>query len=167
MTYIFIIFHNNFKLIYVFLHQNLSVLLTLVNLCISFGIFNGKNKLKLSNHGLLLSKSRLSSKDLSAPKLEFVAIHIANNILKNARIALQKLLIKSFYGWSNSMEGFTYWWKVSSKYYEQLVAVRNDKINEKCLAYWRHVPSQENSAVLGTKESRGGSNGPKWLVDPV
>ena len=56
-----------------------------------------------TSQGLLTSKSRLSKKNLTVPRLELVASHMAANLLENTKQALQKYPINECYGWSDSM----------------------------------------------------------------
>ena len=53
--------------------------------------------------GLLASKSRISKKNTSIPRLELVAAHMAANMAKNIHNALHRLPIKSMVNWVDSM----------------------------------------------------------------
>ena len=54
------------------------------------------------SQGLLTSKSRLSKKDTTIPRLELVAAHMAATLLENTKSVLQKYPINRCYGWSDS-----------------------------------------------------------------
>ena len=54
------------------------------------------------SQGLLTSKSGLSKKNLTIPRLELIAAHMATNLLSCGKIALRKYLIPNCYGWSDS-----------------------------------------------------------------
>ena len=54
------------------------------------------------SQGLLASKSRISKKNLTIPRLELVAAQMAAKLLSNARTALKKYSISECYGWSDS-----------------------------------------------------------------
>ena len=44
------------------------------------------DQLKGKSQGLLTSKSRLSKKNFTIPRLELIAAHLATNLLSNAKI---------------------------------------------------------------------------------
>ena len=48
------------------------------------------------------TKSRLEKKNLTIPRLELIATHMAANLLSNAEIALCKYPIPNCYGWSDN-----------------------------------------------------------------
>ena len=78
--------------------------------------------------------------------------------------------VKSLNAWLDSTVAL-HWIRGASEY-KQFVGNRVRKIKEKESVIWRHVPTQENPADLG---SRGGPvnkenvlwwEGPNWLKDP-
>ena len=118
--------------------------------------------------GLVASKSRLAKKNLTIPCLELVSAHMASNLADNVRQALEGFPIKQVFGWLDSTVAL-HWIRGSGKF-KQFVGNRVRKIREKDYIRWRHVPSQDNPADLG---SRGGHvdsanclwwKGPDWLV---
>ena len=54
------------------------------------------------NQGLVASKSRLSKKDITIPRLELIAAHMAANLATNIKAALKDLNIRSVIGWTDS-----------------------------------------------------------------
>ena len=60
------------------------------------------DQLKEKSQGLPKSKSRLLKKSLIIPRLELIAARMATNLLSSAKIALHKIPIFNFYGWSDS-----------------------------------------------------------------
>ena len=54
------------------------------------------------NQGLVASKSRLSKKDITIPRLELIAAHMAANLATNIKAALKDLNIRSVIGWTGS-----------------------------------------------------------------
>ena len=119
--------------------------------------------------GLVAAKARLAKQGLSIPRLELVAGHMAVNLLINVHDALTGFPFHSHNAWLNSTVAL-HWIKGSGEY-KQFVGNRVHKIKEKEFVVWRHVPTQENPADLG---SRGGPvneenswwKGPTWLKDP-
>ena len=55
---------------------------------------------KIVERGLLVSKSRLSRKQLSIPRLELVAAHIAANLLENVLRVLSGFPVSKVVAWS-------------------------------------------------------------------
>ena len=54
------------------------------------------------NQGLVASKSRLSKKDITMPRLELIVAHMAANLATNIKAALKDLSIRSVIGWTDS-----------------------------------------------------------------
>ena len=54
------------------------------------------------NQGLVTNKSRLSRKDITTPRLELIATHMATNLATNIKVALKDLNIRSVTGWTSS-----------------------------------------------------------------
>ena len=119
--------------------------------------------------GLITSKSRISKQNLTIPKLELVAGHMAANLAVNVRDALQPDCDPLIYCWLDSTVAL-YWIRGSGEH-RQFVANRVNKIQQHQGIVWHHVPTDQNPADLG---SRGGSvinaplwmNGPPWLPYP-
>lgn len=118
---------------------------------------------------LVCAKSRLAKRNLTIPRLELVAGHMAVNLVANVRTALDKYPVK-VYCWLDSTVAL--YWILGQGAYRQFVANRVHKIHQHPDVQWHHVPTAENPADLG---SRGGSVvnvelwqcGPKWLADPM
>ena len=53
-------------------------------------------------HGLFVSKSRISKKNLNIPRLELVSASMASNLIENAKAALKRSNIRSVTGWTDS-----------------------------------------------------------------
>ena len=120
--------------------------------------------------GLVAARSRLAKTNLTIPRLELVAGHMAVNLAVNVRDALQGLKIaKDIQCWLDSTVALH--WLNDNGEYRQFVANRVNKMKSQENVLWRHVPTSDNPADLG---SRGGSvttaelwwNGPPWLADP-
>ena len=123
-----------------------------------------------TSQGLIVSKSRLSKKELTIPRLELVFGHMVANLLHNIRETVQHLPIRQEYGWLDSSVALH--WITGNGEYKQFLNNRVKKIQKKNYIKWRHVPSAQNPADVG---SRGGStsqlkklwwNGPDWLPQP-
>ena len=120
------------------------------------------------SQGLVTAKARLAKQGLTIPRLELVSAHMAANLITNVGRALQGFPVKQCYGWLDSSVAL-HWIKGGGEY-KQFVANRVMKIQGHSEIYWRHVPTKENPADLG---SRGGQvddsklwwQGPEWLSD--
>ena len=53
-----------------------------------------------ANQGLVANKSRLSKKDITIPRLDSRAAHMAANLASNIKAALKDLNIRSVIGWA-------------------------------------------------------------------
>ena len=120
--------------------------------------------------GLIAAKSRLAKKSLTIPRLELVSGHMAVNLSTNVRVALEGFsMTEDIQCWLDSTVALH--WLNDDGEYRQFEANRVKKIRSHPNTQWRHVPTSENPADLG---SRGGSvneaelwwNGPPWLSDP-
>ena len=120
--------------------------------------------------GLVAARSRLAKPNLTIPRLELVAGHMAVNLAVNVRDALHGLKIaKDIQCWLDSTVALH--WLNDNGEYVTIVANRVNKMKSQENVLWRHVPTSDKPADLG---SRGGSvttaelwwNGPPWLVDP-
>ena len=115
---------------------------------------------------LLAAKSRLAKQGLTIPRLELVSAHMTANLLSNVETALEGFRITVMQGWLDSAVALH--WINGGGEYKQFVANRIQKIKTNSRIQWRHVPTDQNPADLG---SRGGPvenkkrwwNGPEWL----
>lgn len=121
-----------------------------------------------TNQGLVAARSRLPKRELTIPRLELVAAHMAVNLATNAKEALTGFPVTSTHCWSDSSAVLH--WITGNGDYKQFVSNRIKKINEHQGVVWRHVPSADNPADLA---SRGGQvnnaelwwHGPEWLTN--
>ena len=123
--------------------------------------------------GLLTSKSRISKKNTSIPRLELVAAHMAANMAKNIHNALHRLPIKSMVIWVDSMV-VLYWLTNPAKQWKAFVANRVKKIIETTSNLpitWKYCPSSKYLADLGSRganlsqlEQGNWFTGPEWLI---
>ena len=97
----------------------------------------------VTDQGLVVSKSRISKKDLTIPRLELVSAHIASNLTENVKAALKRRNIRSVTGWTDSTQ----------RIYKQFVANRVSKILEKEYIKWYYIPTKENPADIGSMGS--------------
>ena len=98
-----------------------------------------------TTQGLVTSKSRLSKKSLTIPRLELVAGHMAVNLAVNVRDTLQDCN-PVVYCWLDSTVAL--YWIQGSGEYRQFVANRVQKIQQHQGIVWRHVPTDQNPADL-------------------
>ena len=111
--------------------------------------------------GLLASKSRLSKKDQTIPRLELIAVHMGANIMENARCALKRYPVKNWYGWTDST--VVLHWLRKGESYKPFVSNRISKVREKNYISWRHVPTLDNPADYGSR----GCAADKWAPSSV
>lgn len=122
-----------------------------------------------TNQGLVAAKARLPKRDLTIPRLELVAAHMAVNLASNVREALAGFPVSKIHCWSDS--SVTLHWIRGDGEYKQFVANRVMKINHHENVIWRHVRTDDNPADVA---SRAGPltnaslwcNGPGWLPTP-
>ena len=123
-----------------------------------------------TTQGLITAKSRIAKQGLTIPCLELVAGHMAVNLAANVRESLNGFrLDPDIQCWLDRTVALH--WISDRGVYRQFVANRVRKIQSHPNVIWRHVPTRENPADLG---SRGGSvtggdlwwKGPSWLADP-
>ena len=72
--------------------------------------------------GLLTAKARLAKRDLTFPRLELVAAHMAANLVHSVRKALEGSPVREVYAWSNSSVALS--WIKGHKQYKQFVSNR-------------------------------------------
>lgn len=120
--------------------------------------------------GMVAAKARLAKQGLSIPRLELVAGHMAATLATNIKEVLEGHPVDQVYCWLDSTVALH--WIRGNGNCKQFVHNRVLKIQQKQWITWRHVPTKENPADLG---SRGGQVkqddelwwcGPKWLSDP-
>ena len=117
--------------------------------------------------GLVASKSRISKRDLTIPRLELVSTHMACNLVSNVKSALKYRNVRYVTGWTDSTV-VLYWlnWQGS---YNQFVQNGVNKILKRDDINWQYVPTRDNPADLGsrgsllTKISEIWWEGPFWL----
>ena len=127
--------------------------------------------LAVVSQGLVTAKSCLAKQGLTIPRLELVSGHMAVNLIANVPQALEGLtLATSDHCWLDSSVALH--WIADKGEYHQFVQNRVSRIQSHPKVLWRHVPSTDNPADLG---SRGGSvvgaelwwDGPAWLSEPA
>ena len=122
-----------------------------------------------SNVELLVAKSRLAKKDLSIPRLELVAGHLVANMLESTTTALAGIHISGSYAWLDSSVAL--YWIEGKGQYKQFVGNRVKAIQKKSFIKWKHVPSEENPADIGSRGCKANKiptrwfEGPKWLLN--
>ena len=124
-----------------------------------------------TSQGLVTAKSRLAKQGLTIPRLELLSGHMTVNLITNVRQALEGLtLATKDRCWLYSSVALH--WIADKGEYRQFVQNRVSRIQSHPNVLWRHVPSTENPADLG---SRGGSvvgadlwwDGPALLSEPA
>ena len=128
---------------------------------------SGKSK------GLLASKSRLSKRNTSVPRLELVSGHMGANLARNLTRALKRLPIRLVVIWMDSLVSL-YWILNPGKPWKTFVSNRVKKIAEitqEVEIQWKFCPSGRNLADIGSRgaslnkmEKSGWFEGPDWLL---
>ena len=123
--------------------------------------------------GLLASKSRISKRDTSIPRLELVSGHMAANMARNVCNALHGWPIKSVTVWMDSMVAL-FWINNPGKSWKVFVSNRVKKIAEitnEVNISWKYCPTKLNLADLGSRganigklESQAWFTGPDWIL---
>ena len=103
------------------------------------------------SQGLVASKSRISKRDLTIPRLELVSTHMACNLISNVKSALKNQNVRSVTGWTDSTVVLC--WLNRQGSYNQFVRNRVNKILERDDINWQYVPTRDNPADLGSRGS--------------
>ena len=119
--------------------------------------------------GLLTSKSRISKRNTSTPRLELVGGQMAANMDKNVCKDLEKMPINSVICWMDSMVAL-FWINNQDKPWKVFVANRVKivvQIQREINIQWKFCPSSENVSDLGSREASIDQmlNG-KWFEGP-
>ena len=99
--------------------------------------------------GLVAAKPRLVKQGLTIPRLELVSVHMATNLASNVEAALEGFPVSGVHGWLDST--VVLHWIRGAGEHKQFVANRVNKIQCHPQIHWRHVPTQENPADLGSR----------------
>ena len=123
--------------------------------------------------GLLTSKSRISKRNTSIPRLELVSAQMAANLARNLFKALKRLPIGSVNVWMDSTVAL-YWITNPTRSWKVFVANRVRKladISAEVDIKWKYCPTELNLADLGSRgatlakmEKGGWYDGPDWLL---
>ena len=132
---------------------------------VSAALYAVVHQMSGTNQGLLGSKSRLSKKNLTIPRLELVAAHMATKLLDSAKQALRNHHITGCFSWTDSTV-VLHWIREENGQYKQFVSNRVSKIQEKKYVSWRFVPTTENCADVGSRGCFGDKLPTTWLTGP-
>ena len=131
---------------------------------ISAVVYAGITHASGMSKGLVAAKSRLAKKNLTIPRLELVAAHMAANLVENVRAAIEGYPVNSVHGWIDSTVALH--WINGGGTYKQFVANRVRKINAKNCIEWRHVESERNPADIGSRGCKADQLSSVWLSGP-
>ena len=121
------------------------------------------------NQGLIASKSRLSKRDMTIPRLELIAAYMATNLAANIKEALPSQNISSVTCWTDSTVVLQ--WLKDKGRYKVFVANRVSKILERDFIAWKYFPSKQKPADIGSQGSPIRKlpelwwTGPTWLKE--
>ena len=128
--------------------------------------------------GLLASKSRISKRNTSIPRLELVSGQMAANMARNICLALKRTpmvsVTVSVTVWMDSLVAL-FWISNPAKSWKVFVANRVRKIasiTAEIGIQWKYCPTKDNIADLGSRgasidrmERGGWFTGPEWLLN--
>ena len=103
------------------------------------------------NQGLIASKSRLSKRGMTIPRLELIAAHMATNLEANIKEALPSQNIRSVTCWTDST-AVLQWLKDKGRY-KVFVANTVSKILEREFIAWKYAPTKQNPTDIGSRGS--------------
>ena len=98
--------------------------------------------------GLITSKSRLSKKQKTIPRLELVAAQTVANLAEKIRTSSPNHNIRDVHGWSDTTVVLL--WLQSNGSYKAFVHKRVSYINSKLEINWRYVDNIHNAGDLGS-----------------
>ena len=101
------------------------------------------------SQGLVTAEAWLSKKDLTVPRLEPVAMHMAANLCQSLKSALERKPIRNMYGWTD--RSVTLHWVRVTGNYKQFVSNRVKEIQKKSYIQWRYVPTEKNPADMASR----------------
>ena len=125
----------------------------------------------VTNQWLVVSKSCISKKKLTISRLELVSSHMASNLIENVKAALKHCNIRSVTGWTDSI--VILHWLNRQGLYKQFLAnrVRVSQVLEKDHIKWYYVPTKQNPADKGSRDSLLTKiqdiwwKGPTWIAE--
>ena len=123
----------------------------------------------VTKQGLGVSKSRISKKNLTIPRLELASAHMTLNLIENVKTALKRCNIRSITGWTDIT--LILHWLNRQGLCKQFVANRVTKILEKEYIKWYYVPTKQNPTDIGNKGSLLSNipdiwwKGPSWIAE--
>ena len=117
------------------------------------------------NQGLVASKSRLSKKDITIPRLELIAAHMAANLATNIKAALKDSNIRSVIGSTESI--VVLHWLRDQISYKVFVENRVKKILKHEFIEWKYVLRKQNPADIGSRGSPISKLGDLWWKGPT
>ena len=103
------------------------------------------------NQGLIASKSKLSKRDMTIPRPELIAAHVTTNLVTNITQALPSQNIRSVTCWTDSTVVLQ--WLNDKGRYKVFVANSVSKILEPEFVAWKYVPTKQNPADIGSRDS--------------
>ena len=99
--------------------------------------------------GLITSKSRLSKKQKTIPRLELVAAQMAANLAEKIRTSPPNHYIRDVHGWSDNTVVLQ--WLQSNGSYKEFVHKRVSYIISKSKINWKYVDNIHNAGNLGSR----------------
>ena len=121
------------------------------------------------SQGLITSKSKLTKRNLTIPRLELITSQMFANLSQNIKNALNHQNVRNFYAWSDSTVVLHQ--LKDKREYEVFESNRVAKIREHSYLKWNYVPTRNNPADLGSqgcelrKLCEFWWTGPEWLGD--
>ncbi len=104
---------------------------------------------EVKTQGLVCAKSRLAKQNLTIPRLELVAAHMAANLVSSVEKAIKNCDEIETHCRSDSTVALH--WINGSGEHRQFVSNRVRKIRDHDHIQWHYVPTKENTADIGSR----------------
>ena len=104
-------------------------------------------------------------KDITIPRLELIATHMAANLATNIKAALKDLNIRLVTEWTDST--VVLHWLRNQGSYKVFVENRVKKILGHEFIEWKYAPTKQNPANIGSRGSSTSILGDLWRKDPT
>ena len=106
----------------------------------------------ITNKKLLPSKSRISKKDVTIPRLELESAHMSSNLVSNVLSAPKTENRRSVVGWTDSIVVLLSWLNLTESY-KPFVENKVRKIKQNDYIKWQHAPTNNNPADIRSRGS--------------
>ena len=119
----------------------------------------------ITNKGLLVSKSRISKKDVTIPRLELASAYMSWNLVSNVLPELKTENKRSVVGRADCTVKY---WLNQSESFKPFVANRISNVKQNDYIRWQYVPTKQHLAdigSIGSVISKCVVGKPSWLAN--